>query len=47
MHYTLLLLLFVVAAYKGISLALLSATLVGEMSSVPFCIGKLQHLSGG
>ena len=45
-HYTLLLLLFVVAAYKGVSLALLSATLVGELSSVPFLVRKLQGLAG-
>ena len=45
-HYTLLLLLFLVGAYKGVSLSLLSATLVGELSNVPFLIGKLQRIAG-
>ena len=46
MHYTLLLLLFLVGAYKGVSLSLLSATLVGELSNVPFLVGKLQRIAG-
>ncbi len=45
-HYTLLLLLFGVGAYKGISLSLLSATLVGELSYVPCLVGKLQRIAG-
>ena len=45
-HYTLLLLLFTVGAYKGVSLSLLSATLVGELSNVPFLVGKLQRIAG-
>ncbi|GAX82389.1 hypothetical protein CEUSTIGMA_g9817.t1 [Chlamydomonas eustigma] len=45
-HYTLLLLLFVVGAYRGVSLSLLSATLVGELSNVPFLAGKLLNLAG-
>jgi hypothetical protein len=45
-HYTLLLLIFVIAAYKDISLRLLSATMVGEVSSIPFLVGKLQQMAG-
>ena len=45
-HYTLLLLLFGIGAYKGVSLSLLSATLVGELAHVPFLVGKLQRIAG-
>ncbi|KAG1678524.1 hypothetical protein FOA52_014558 [Chlamydomonas sp. UWO 241] len=46
MHFTLLLALFVVAAYKGVSVPLLSASLLGELSNVPYIIGKLSTLAG-
>ncbi len=31
---------------RGVSLSLLSATLVGELANVPFLVGKLQRIAG-